>query len=96
MAANLCIWAVWGVRVGEGRTISPLHHKAGTRGASGDLEGCWKHPAPGPGWHWQAEKKCTLQPMSLQPPDKALNNNASLNHSSPAAHSTNKPMSSIV
>eukprot|EP00983_Pelagomonas_calceolata_P063132 1147595-Pelagomonas_calceolata.AAC.15 len=23
----------------------PLHHKAGTKRASWDLEGCWKHPA---------------------------------------------------
>eukprot|EP00983_Pelagomonas_calceolata_P043831 1139057-Pelagomonas_calceolata.AAC.3 len=27
-----------------------FHHKAGTKRASGDLEGCWKHLTPELGW----------------------------------------------
>eukprot|EP00967_Tisochrysis_lutea_P072630 scaffold96917_cov24-Tisochrysis_lutea.AAC.1 len=30
------------------RAGSPLHHKAGKERASGDQEGCWKHPTPEP------------------------------------------------
>eukprot|EP00983_Pelagomonas_calceolata_P061542 1146871-Pelagomonas_calceolata.AAC.1 len=52
------------------RAISPLHHKAGTKRASGDLEGFWKHLALEPGCEEYACFHCTPSGTSYRLQEK--------------------------